>query len=185
MARLFTYGKLKRINTISNLLLPGEFATAFGVKYAQPALVTDGNAIEFGETVLVTGVNDRSATITRATSSITNANAAFVLREVTGQRVVAPGIIEGIAAGVKLPVTIVKADSQHTWSIVVPVAEDVAAGNPVYVGKGSGSTVAGALYKEAKGNGGADTVLLTNWKFQTASYQPTTGAGKCAVITNG
>src|SRR5690554_6883521 len=103
MARLFTYGKLKRINTIPNLLLPGEFATAFGVKYAQPALVTDGNAIEFGETVLVTGINDRSATITRATSSITNANAAFVLREVTGQRVVAPGIIEGIAAGVKLP----------------------------------------------------------------------------------
>lgn len=177
MARIFKYGKLVRTATKTDLLLPGQFATAQGVQYGQGALATDGNALEFGEVVRVTGENNKSLTVVRAGSTLTLANAGFVVRDVVGQRVLQNGVVEEVVAG--YPATVIRASAPQGWELVLVAGEDIEAGDTIHVGLGTGSTIAGAVYSEAKTT---NTVELTGYKAVSNSFSPTTGAGKAVIV---
>lgn len=184
MARLYDYGRLNQIvNIPAKNALPGTFVVAQGANMAQSAINVDSTYdIEFGEPVEIVSENAKSVTVKRATSSITAAKTAFVVRDIQGLTIVQKGTLEIPKKG--LPATVIKSDASAGWDIVVPLAasQTVTVGNPVFIGKGSGSTVVGAVYTTAQGAGGVDTVEVTGWKFKSAKFKPTSSAGECVWI---
>lgn len=179
MARIFTYGKLERIATKPGRLLPGSYNAAIGVDYTQAAMIADGNDVEFGEVVKITSSNKKSLVISRADDNLALANAGIVVRDVVGQRTIEAGLVEGVKANSKVPVSVIPMDAPQGWEVCIVVAEDVVAGTAVRVGGGEGTTVAGAGYKATTTT---NTKAMTGWTYLTGAYQPTSGAGKCAII---
>jgi hypothetical protein len=59
---------------------------------------------------------------------------------------------------------------------ILAASQTPAVGGQVFVGKGTGTTVAGVLYTSAQGSGGADSIAST-WKFASLKFAPTDGAG--------
>lgn len=183
MARLFTYGRLNQKATLPGLALPGQYVIAHGVQYGEGAIDVDAtNDVEFGEPVEITASGDKGTGIKRVTSSIASTTLAFVLRDIVGVRTIQAGTVE--APHKSIPISVVKASAPSGWAIAVPLAgsQTPAVGGSVYIGKGSGSTVAGAVYATAQGSGGADSID-SGWKFASLKYKPTAGAGECAWIT--
>jgi len=183
MARLFTYGKLNRTCTIpGNNALPGTYVVAYGIQYGAGAFNTTTLSMEPGEFVEIVTSTDKGYSVKRATASITEATAGIILRDVMGVRAIQEGLFEEYLPGV--PMSFVPLSAPVGWSIVVPVVagQSPAVGGVVYIGKGSGSSVLGGVYAAAQG-GGSDTVALTNWKFSSVKYTPTSDASICAVVT--
>lgn len=183
MARLYTYGSLNRINNVPGKnALPGTYTSAQGIQFAQGAMKTTSDAIEFGEVVELVSENAKGLGVKRATSSITADTAVIVVRDLVGVRTIQAGVAETVGDGV--PFSVVKANSAHNWDIVVPLVAGVtpAVGGAVYVGKGSNGTVLGGIYATAQGSGGADSIALTGWTFKSLKFTPTSSAGICAVI---
>lgn len=182
MARLFTYGRLNKIATIPGANhLPGTYFNAYGIQYGAGAFNTTANSMEPGEPVEIVSSNDKGYSVKRATSSLTVATTAFVLRDVMGVRVVEAGLFEEYVPGT--PMTVVPASAPQGWAIVVPIvaAQSPAVGGQVYIGLGSGSSVLGGVYAAAQG-GGSDTISLTGWTFGSTKFTPTNSASICAVI---
>ena len=181
-ARLFTYGKLKRVATQPGTNhLPGTYFTAYGVQYGAAAFNNTANNTEPGEVVEITSSNDKGYTVKRATSSLTSNTAAIVLRDVMGVRTIQKGVLEEFVPNV--PITVVPATAPQGWTIVVPITvnETAAAGGNVYVGLGTNNTVLGGIYANAQGSGN-DSVQLTGWKFQGTKFAPTDNASSYAVV---
>ena len=179
MARIFQYGNLARTSNKTDLLLPGAFTDAQGVRTSQAAWVTDGNDIEFGEIVEITGSNGKALQIKRvAAATITAARAGFVIKDIIGARTIKSGVVEGIKGGTHVPATVIPASSQDGWGFVVVVAEAVSAGNAVRVGTGAGTTVAGAGYGSTETN----TVAITGWVYASNSYKPTSSNSLVAFV---
>jgi len=173
MGRLYVYGKLNRIASIPGIsALPGTYTVAHGVQYGEGAFDADATYnLEFGEPVEIASENQKAVGVKRATSSLTAATLAFVVRDIVGVRSITSGVAEAPASNV--PLTIVKASAPHSFAICVPLAASVtaAAGGSVYIGLGSGSTVAGAVYAAAQGGG--SNSIDSGWKFLTAKFAPT------------
>lgn len=183
MARLYTYGRLNQKATLPGLALPGQYVIAHGVQYGEGAFDADAtNDVEFGEPVEITVSNERATGIKRVTSNITSATLAFVLRDIVGVRTIQAGVAE--APNKLVPASVVKASAPSGWAIAVPLAASQipAVGGTVYIGKGTNSTVAGAVYATAQGNGGADSID-SGWKFASLKYKPTSSSGEVAWIT--
>ncbi len=183
MARLFTYGKLKRAATIPGLHLPGTYTSAQGVQFGTSAIVDEAVDVEFGEVVAITGETDKGLKVKRATSTLlaSLATAGVVVKDVIGQREIKAGFVNGAKAGAVVPITVVPLSAPKGWEIVIPVGEAVAAGDPVFIGNGSKTSAkAGAGYKEQKDTTGC--LELTGYVYATASYKPTTSDSLCAVI---
>jgi hypothetical protein len=183
MARLFTYGKLNRTATIpGNNFLPGTYFTAYGIQYGAGAFNTTTLSMEPGEVVEIVSASDKGYSVKRATSSITEATAGVVLRDVMGVRTIEAGVFEEYIPGV--PMSFIPFSAPVGWSVSVPVVagQTPAVGGTIYIGKGSGSSILGGVYAAAQG-GGSDTVALTNWKFASVKYTPTSDASLAAIIT--
>lgn len=179
MARIFSYGKLARTSNKTDLVLPGEFVDAQGVRFSEAGWMTDGNDVEFGEIVEITGRNGKALQIKRvAAATITAARAGFVIRDIVGGRVIQQGVIEGIKGGTHVPATVIPASSANGWGFAIAVGEAVAAGDQVYVGKGTNGKLLGVAYKTS----GDDTVAITGWKFTSASYKPTSSDSLAAFV---
>lgn len=183
-ARLFTYGKLKRTATKPGTNhLPGTYFTAYGVQYGAAAFNNTANNTEPGEVVEITASGDKGYTVKRATANLTVNTAAIVLRDVVGVRTIQAGVLEEYVAN-KVPITIVPATAAAGWSIVVPIVatETPAVGGAVYVGI-NGAAKLGAIYANAQGTNGANSIALTGWKFASTRFNPTTNTtSNCAVI---
>jgi len=182
--RLFTYGKLKRTCTIPGANhLPGTYFTAYGVQYGAAAFNNTTNNMECGEPVEIVSSTDKGYNVKRATSSITEATGGIILRDVMGVRAIEAGVFKEYIPG--QPMSFVPFSAPVGWSVVVPVvaAQTPAVGGVVYIGLGTGSSVLGGVYAAAQGSQGADSLALTNWKFASTSYVPTSDASICAVIT--
>lgn len=174
MARLFTYGKLKRVATQPGTNhLPGTYYTAYGVQYGAGAYNNTSNNIEPGEVVEIDQSTDKGYDVKRATSSLTAATAAIVLRDIMGVRAIEEGVFEDYVQGTAF--TVVPASAPQGWSIVVPVVDDEtpAVGGTVYVGLGTNDSVAGAIYASEQGVDGVDSIELTGWTFATTKFLPT------------
>jgi len=183
MARLFTYGKLNKVATKPGQNhLPGTYYTAYGVQYGAGAFNNTSNDMEPGEIVEIDSTSDKGYSVKRATSSLTANTAAIVLRDIMGVRAIEDGVFENYEPGV--PMTVVPATAPHGWSIVVPLvaAEDPSVGDAVYVGLGTNDTVLGGVYASAQGDGGADSIKLTDWTFASESFTPTDDDSLAVVI---
>lgn len=183
MARLYTYGILNRIASIPGInALPGTYVNAHGIQYGEGAFDADAtNDMEFGEPVEIASTNQKGVGVKRATSSLTAATLAFVIRDVVGVASVDQGNVEGPRAGV--PMTIVKASTPNTWAFVVPLVAGItpAIGGKVYIGLGTNSTVLGGVYAAAQGSGGVDSID-SGLYFQSLKFTPTSSTGICAWI---
>lgn len=183
MARLFTYGKLKRVATQPGTNhLPGTYFTAYGVQYGAGAFNNTTDNIEPGEVVEIVKTSDKGYSVKRATADITAETAAIVLRDIMGVRAIEEGVFEEYVPG--QPMTVVPATTPHGWAVSVSVVDGQtpAAGGTVYVGLGTGGTVLGGIYAAEQGAGGVDTVELTNWTFAGEKYAPTNSDSYAAVI---
>jgi len=183
MARLFTYGKLKRTCTVpGENFLPGTYYTAYGIQYGAGAFNVTANSMEPGEPVEIVGSTDKGYNVKRATSSITEATGGIILRDVMGVNAIQEGVFEEYLPGKAM--SFLPFSAPVGWSVAVPVVigQTPAVGGVVYIGLGTGSSVLGAVYAAAQG-GGSDTLALTNWKFASAKFTPTTSTSLCAIIT--
>jgi hypothetical protein len=182
-ARLFTYGKLKRIATQPGTNhLPGTYFAAYGIQYGAGAWNNTANNTEPGEVVEIAASSDKGYTVKRATSSLTLNTAAIVVRDIMGVRTMTNGVLEEFVPGV--PLTVIPATTPHGWSIVVPIVanETAAAGGAVYVGLGTNNTVLGGIYANAQGTNGADSIALTGWTFGGTKFAPTLNTSSYAVV---
>lgn len=183
MGRLYTYGILNRvINKPGVHALPGTYVAAHGVQYGQGAFDADAtNDVEFGEPVEITVENQKGIGVKRATSSLTAATLAFVIRDVVGVRSMDTKIAEKPSAN--LPFTVVKASAGAGWDFVVPLVAGVtpAVGGTVYIGLGTNGTVLGGVYATAQGSSGVDSID-SGLKFKSLKFTPTSSTGICAWI---
>lgn len=183
MGRLYTYGILNRVaNKPGVHALPGTYVAAHGVQYGQGAFDADAtNNIEFGEPVEITVENQKGIGVKRATSSLTAATLAFVIRDVVSVRSMDDKIAEKPSPD--QPFTVVKASSPTGWDFAVALAasQTPAAGGKVYIGLGTGSTVVGAVYATAQGAGGADSID-SGLIFKSTKFKPTSSTGEVAWI---
>ena len=138
--------------------------------------------MEPGEVVEIVGSTNKGYNVKRATSSLTAATAAILLRDVMGVRTIKEGVFEEYVPGT--PMTCVPVSAPAGWSVVVPLvaAEVPVVGNPVFVGLGTNGTVLGGVYDAAQGAAGVDSIELTGWKFQSLSFTPTVSTSIAAVI---
>lgn len=183
MARLFTYGKLKRVATQPGTNhLPGTYFTAYGVQYGAGAFNTTANNIEPGEVVEIVKSTDKGYSVKRATASLTAATAAIVVRDIMGVRAIEDGLFEEYLPGV--PMTVVPASAPHGWAVSVSVVDDEtpAAGGQVYIGLGTNDTILGGVYASAQGVDGVDSIELTDWTFAGAKFAPTDSSSYAVVI---
>lgn len=182
MARLFTYGKLKRVATLPGKNhLPGTYYTAYGIQYGAGAFNNTANDMEPGEIVEIDATSDKGYSVKRATSSLTADTAAIVIRDIMGVRAIEEGIFKDYKPGV--PMTVVPASAPHGWAISVPLASgEPSVGDAVYVGLGTGATTVGAIYATAQGDAGVDSIELTDWTFASTRFQPTDDDSYAVII---
>jgi hypothetical protein len=183
MARIFVYGRLNKIATIPGANhLPGSYFTAYGIQYGAGAFNLTANNMEPGEVVEIVSSTNKGYNVRRAAATTTAANAAIILRDVMGVRTIQEGVFEDYVPGT--PMTCIPVSAPAGWSVVVPVVagEVPVVGTPVFVGLGTGGTVAGGVYDAAQGAGGVDSVQLTDWVFQSVSFRPTASNSIAVVI---
>lgn len=182
MARLYTYGNLKDINTIPNQnALPGTLVGAWGVRLIAQAF-KGSDDIEFGEVVeLAQTEAGKAYTISRVDGSTVASKLGVIVRDVVGATFIGAGIVE--APKDSVPVSVMPFGAETHFPVVVPLAgsQTPAVGGKVYIGLGTGSTVAGAVYATAQGAGGVDSID-SGWVFGSLKFKPTTSTGECAVI---
>lgn len=182
MARIFSYGKLRRVNNVPGINhLPGTYFNAQGVQYGQGAVNSvPADKIEFGEIVEITGENNKSLVVKRATNNITVGIAGIALRDITGITSLREGVSEGYEMP-HVPLTVVKCAAPGAWDVVVPLAasQNIVEGTIPRVGTGEGTTVAGAIYAAAVTT---NTKELTGFIFKGAKFKPTLGDGEAVLI---
>lgn len=183
MARLYTYGILNRVANVPGVhALPGTYVTAQGVQYGEGAFDADAtNDLDFGEPVEITAQTAKGIGVKRATSSLTAATLAFVIRDIVGVRTIQAGIAEKPSNDQGF--TVVKASNPNSWDFVVPLVAGVtpAVGGTVYIGLGTNGTVLGGVYATAQGAGGADSID-SGLIFKSLKFTPTSSTGICAWI---
>lgn len=181
-ARLFTYGLIKRVATQPGTNhLPGTYYSPYGIQYGASAFNNTANNTEPGEIVEIAANTDKGYAVKRATNAMTANTAAIVVRDVMGVRTIQKGVLEEYVPSV--PLTVIPATAPHGWSIVVPVVanETPAAAGQVYVGIGGAATV-GAIYANAQGTNGENSIALTGWTFAGTKYAPTTNASSYVAV---
>ena len=182
MARLFTYGNLSRLATKAGQNhLPGSYFGQYGVQYGAGGFNVTANDMEPGEIVEISKSTEKGYSVKRATSSLTAATAAIIVRDIMGVRAIQEGVFENYEPGT--PMTVVPVSAPHGWPIVVPVVdgETPVVGNTVYIGLGTNSTVLGGVYDAAQG-GGSDSIALTGWTFGSTKFKPTSSSSYAVVI---
>lgn len=181
MARLFTYGRLNDINTIPNKnALPGTLVGAWGANLVSPAY-KGADTVEFGEIVAIDQVeNAKGYKVSRLVTGTTAGKLGIIVRDVVGANFVGAGIVEAPKDTVPLSVIPLVGNVYFPVVGILASSQTPAVGGKVYVGKGTGSAVAGAIYTSAQG-GGSDS-LDTGWVFASLKFKPTTGAGEAVQI---
>lgn len=187
MATKFTYGSLPRVIKEKGYL-PGHITSAFGPRYIAAGILKTGTtAVEFGEFVELESNTDKSYIVKVLDSGTTAAQLGLVVRDVVGNRYLTQedgenNIIAYPKTNVPLSIFVPTAGNKAKVVGILAASQTPAVGGNVFVGKGTGSTVAGVLYTSAQGTEGADTVAATGWKFASLKFAPTEGAGQAVEV---
>lgn len=187
MATKFTYGSLPRVIK-SKGYLPGHITKAFGPRYIAAGILKTGtDAVEFGEFVELESNTDKSYIVKTLDSGTTAAQLGLVVRDVVGSRYLTQedgenNIVAYPKTNVPLSIFVASAGNKGKIVAILAASQTPAVGGNVFVGKGTGTTVAGVLYTTAQGSGGADSVAATGWKFASLKFAPTEGAGQAVEV---
>ena len=175
----FAYGSLPR-QLRQKGYLPGHITKAFGPRYVAAGIAKDGVNLEFGEIVELESQNSKGYVV-KATGAATTADKiAVVVRDVVGFDAVGGGIVHTPKDNVTLSLFVPTAGNKGRI-VAILGGGTPAVGGDVFLGLGTGATTAGVLYAAAQGAAGVDTVALTNWKFASTRFAPTTNATAFAV----
>ena len=172
----FEYGSLPRVIKPKGFL-PGHITKYFGPKYIASGYWKSEleDPAEYGEFVEV-GDDTEKAYLTEPVDNETTADQlAVVVRDVAGAPRLQTGIIEGPKR--EVPLSLFIGSGSQKGKVVVILGEqetEPEVGATVFVGRGTGATVAGTVYTTEQGADGVDSIEATNWKFAGTKFAPTT-----------
>jgi hypothetical protein len=165
--------------------LPGRQTRMFGPRFhdvgkVDPDVADAGWLPEFGEFVEITGETAKSKIIAEVDEDTVATNLALVVRDVVGAQTLGQGIVEGPKANV--PVTLaIQTAGQKGHYVAILAGGTPSIGGTVYVGLGTGTTVAGVVYDAPQGVEGVDSIE-TNWIFASTRFAPLNATDEYAVI---
>ena len=175
----FVYGSLPR-QLKQKGYLAGHITKAFGPRYIAAGIAKDGVAVEFGEFVELESQNAKGYIVNEVDASTALGTEAVVVRDVIGFDATGGGIVHAPKDNVTLSL-FVPTEGNKGRIVAILGGGEPAVGGAVFLGKGTGSTVAGVLYAAAQGEAGVDTLALTTWKFASTRFAPTTNPTSYAV----
>ena len=182
----FAYGSLSRVLKPKGYL-PGSITSAFGPRYVAAGILKTGTtAVEFGEFVELESNTSKSYIVKVVDAGTTAAQLGVVVRDVVGGALLTTdegenNIIAYPKKNVPLSIFVQTAGNKGKIVAFLGASQTPAVGGAVFVGKGTGTTVAGALYTSAQGSSGVDTVA-SDWVFASLKFQPTEGAGEAVEV---
>lgn len=177
----FVYGPLSRVLKAKGYL-PGSITSAFGPRYVAAGILKTGTtAVEFGEFVELESNTSKSYIVKVVDTGTTDAQLGVLVRDVVGGALLTNdegdnNIIAFPKKNVPLSIFVPTAGNKAKIVGILAANQTPAIAGQVFVGKGTGSTVAGVLYTSAQGSSGVDTIAST-WKFASLKFAPTEGAG--------
>lgn len=126
----------------------------------------------FGEIVKIVDNYNGAYSFRALKANDTKAALAVVMRDIVGGKSYDDNVISNAKSNVAVSLWLLS-DEQY-GAIAVPCASitSVTVGGAVYIGLGTGTTVAGAVYGAAQGASGADSVELTGYTFRELPFQP-------------
>lgn len=169
MANKFGFGSIgTRVK--SNGKFPGMQNNTFGQFLHAPALVVEtGAQVEMGEIVALVGDTPTNYTVrSLAAGDTATTKTALILRDTVGQNVIEDGIIYSAKRNVAYSIALL--NEQNNIEYVVPYdgLGTVSIGDPVFIGLGTNSTVAGSTY-EATATG---RIALTGYVYTKLPHKP-------------
>jgi hypothetical protein len=182
----FVYGALPRTLKAKGYL-PGHITSAFGPRYVAAGILKAGEtAVEFGEFVELESNTSKSYIAKVVDAGTAVAQLGVVVRDVVGSSLLTNdegdnNIVAFPKKNVPLSLFIQTAGNKSKIVAILAASQTPAVGGQVFVGRGTGSTVAGVLYTAAQGSAGVDTIA-TDWKFASLKFQPTEGAGEAVEV---
>lgn len=182
----FVYGALPRTIKAKGYL-PGHITSAFGPRYVAAGILKAGaTPVEFGEFVELESNTSKSYIAKVVDSGTTAAQLGVVVRDVVGSSLLTNdegdnNIVAFPKKNVPLSIFAQTAGNKGKIVGILATSQTPAVGGQVFVGKGTGSSVAGALYTAAQGTDGVDSIA-SGWVFASVKFQPTEGAGEAVEI---
>lgn len=182
----FVYGSLPRTLKQKGYL-PGHITSAFGPRYVAPGILKTGtDAVEFGEFVELESNTSKSYIVKIVDSGTTAAQLGVVVRDVVGGALLTTdegdnNIIAYPKKNVPLSIFAQTAGNKGKIVAILAPSQTPAVGGQVFVGKGTGGTVAGALYTAAQGSEGVNSIA-TDWQFASLKFVPTEGTGEAVEV---
>jgi hypothetical protein len=167
----------------TNAFLPGIQTEMFGPRYVAPGKFQETYATyqyEFGEIVEI--VEDKGGVylVKPITTETTNAGKfAVIMRDIAGAESIKDVRVDEMLPNVTLSLFLLDNVNRGTISVFLDSTATVTIGNSIHVGKGTGTTKAGAVYPAAVST---DTINLTNVVFKTVAMEPTNTSAKSVVI---
>lgn len=171
MADKFGLGKPSAIvKSIGNF--PGQQYGVLTTRAVVPGVPVANFNYGFGEIVKIVDNHEGTYSFRALTTDDTKASLAVVMRDIVGGTSYNENVISKAKTNVAVSLWLLS-DEQY-GAIAVPCASitSVTVGGSVFVGLGTGSTVAGAVYGVAQGASGVDSVALTGFTFKELPYQP-------------
>lgn len=182
----FVYGALPRTIKAKGYL-PGHITSAFGPRYVAAGILKTGtDAVEFGEFVELESNTSKSYIVKTVVAGTTADKLGVVVRDVVGHALLTTdegdnNIVAFPKKNVPLSIFAQTAGNKGKIVGILAPSQTPVVGNQVFVGKGTGGTVAGAIYTSAQGSEGVNSIA-TDWKFASLKFQPTEGTGEAVEI---
>lgn len=179
----FVYGALPRTIKAKGYL-PGHITSAFGPRYVAAGILKTGtDAIEFGEFVELESNTSKSYIAKIVDDGTTAAQLGVVVRDVVGNSLLTNdegdnNIVAYPKKNVPLSIFVPTAGNKGKIVAILGASQTPAVGGDVYVGDGTNSTVAGALYTTS----GTGKLAATGWQFASVKFQPTEGSGEAVEV---
>lgn len=178
MASKFGFGKIGAVVRTGHFA--GRVVRDLGHQFIVPAKFAKDSthAYEFGEIVEIKADGKHNYLIAPITTTTeATADLGVLLREVTGAVNVNQIHVENGVPNIALSVWVLR---KNAGTVAVPIAGDdaVGAGDKVYLGNGTNSTVAGMLYTGS----GAGKIEVKGLELKGKPNKPTDGTGKTVEI---
>lgn len=179
----FVYGSLPRVLKTKGYL-PGHITSAFGPRYVAAGILKTGtDAVEFGEFVELESNTAKSYIVKVVDDGTTAAQLGVVVRDVVGNSLLTSdegdnNIIAYPKKNVPLSIFVPTTGNKGKIVAFLGASQTPAVGGAVYVGDGTNSTVAGALYTTT----GDGKLAATGWKFASTKFTPTEGTGEAVEV---
>lgn len=151
---------------------PGQQYGVLATRLVVPGLPASNYAYGFGEIVKIVDDKDGAYTFRAVTADDTTVALAVVMRDIVGGTVYDENVVSKAKSNVAASLFLL--NEEQYGAIAVPCASttSVVVGGAVYVGLGTGTTVAGSTYGAAQGAAGVDSVALTGYTFRELPYKP-------------